>query len=59
LRNKTFEFKLGANTAVLGLEIGVATMKKHEKSQFIFQPAYFMGELGCEPRVPRNTEGKS
>ena len=33
LRNKSFEFKLGANEVVLGLDIAVATMKKHEKSQ--------------------------
>jgi FKBP-type peptidyl-prolyl cis-trans isomerase len=55
LRNKTFEFKLGANTAVFGLEVAVASMKKHEKSQFIFEPDYYMGEIGCEPRVPKST----
>lgn len=55
LRNKTFEFKLGANTVVLGLEVAVATMKTHEKSQFIFEPYYYCGEAGCEPRVPKNT----
>ena len=58
LRNKTFEFKLGANQVVIGLDIGVATMKKHEKSQFIFEPYYYCGENGCEPRVPRNTPGE-
>ena len=57
LRNKTFEFKLGANQVVIGLDIGVSTMRKHEKSQFIFEPYYYCGENGCEPRVPRETPG--
>lgn len=59
LRNKSFEFKLGANQVVQGLDIAVASMKRHEKSQFIFEPSYFMGEMGCEPRVPKSTPGKS
>ena len=57
LRNKSFEFKLGANEVVYGLDLAVATMKKREKSQFIFQPSYFMGQYGCEPRIPRETPG--
>jgi FKBP-type peptidyl-prolyl cis-trans isomerase len=48
LRNKSFEFKLGANQVVRGMDISVATMKKHEKAQFIFQPTYYMGDLGCK-----------
>ncbi len=48
LRNKTFEFKLGANEVVYGMEIAVATMKKHEKSQFIFEPEYYIGKFGCK-----------
>ena len=55
LRNKSFEFKLGANQVVYGLEVGVATMKKHEKAQFIFEPEYYIGKFGCEPRVPKET----
>ena len=57
LRNKTFEFKLGAHQVVIGLDVAVATMKKHEKSQFIFAPEYYCGKYGCEPRVPRDTPG--
>jgi len=55
LRNKSFEFKLGANEVVAGLDMAVSTMKKREKSQFIFEPDYYCGKRGCEPRVPRNT----
>ncbi len=57
LRNKTFEFKLGANQIVFGLEVAVASMKLHEKSQFIFAPDYYCGKQGCEPRVPKDTPG--
>lgn len=55
LRNKSFEFKLGASEVVRGLDIAVATMRKHEKSQFIFEPDYYCGKFGCEPRVPKET----
>jgi FKBP-type peptidyl-prolyl cis-trans isomerase len=51
IRNKSQEFKLGANQVIIGLEVGVATMLKHEKAQFIFAPFYFCGETGCAPRV--------
>lgn len=55
LRNKTFEFKLGNGEVVAGLDASVATMKKREKSQFIFDPAYYCGKYGCPPRVPPET----
>jgi len=55
LRNKSFEFKLGAGEVVAGLDVAVASMKKREKSQFIFEPDYYCGKFGCEPRVPRET----
>jgi hypothetical protein len=38
--------------------VAVASMKKKEKSQFIFLPEYYCGKMGCEPRVPRETSGK-
>ncbi|RNA40467.1 inactive peptidyl-prolyl cis-trans isomerase FKBP6-like [Brachionus plicatilis] len=55
LRNKSFEFKLGNGEVVRGLDIAVSTMKRHEKSQFIFEPEYYCGKFGCEPRVPKET----
>jgi len=58
LRNKSFEFKLGNGEVVIGLDVAVATMKKKEKSQFIFNPEYYCGKHGCPPRVPANTPGK-
>ena len=32
-------------------------MKRKEKAQFIFQPEYYCGKYGCEPRVPKETPG--
>lgn len=55
LRNKSFQFKLGANEVVLGLDVGVLSMKQKEKAQFIFEPEYYCGKFGCEPRVPKET----
>jgi len=43
LRNRSFEFKLGANEVVAGLDIAVSTMKKKEKAQFIFDCEYYCG----------------
>ena len=40
---------------VIGLDVGVLTMKQKEKSQFIFEPEYYCGKFGCEPRVPKET----
>ena len=55
LRSKTFEFKLGAGEVVGGLDAALATMKKREKAQFIFEPDYYCGRHGCPPRVPADT----
>jgi hypothetical protein len=40
---------------VLGLDVGVLSMKQKEKAQFIFEPEYYCGKFGCEPRVPKET----
>jgi FKBP-type peptidyl-prolyl cis-trans isomerase len=58
LRSKSFEFKLGDGSVVLGLDMAVASMKKNEKAQFIFEPEYYIGQRGCAPRVPPSTAGK-
>lgn len=58
LRNKSFEFKLGDGSVVKGLDVAVSTMKRYERSQFIFDPEYYIGKGGCPPRVPPDTPGK-
>ncbi|XP_029352667.1 inactive peptidyl-prolyl cis-trans isomerase FKBP6 isoform X2 [Echeneis naucrates] len=44
--------KLGRDLTLLGLELGLLTMKKGEFSRFLFQPQYAYGEMGCPPLIP-------
>lgn len=53
-RNSPFRFLLGGGRVVLGLDLGVATMKKGEVSVFLVQQDYAYGTMGCPPRVPPN-----
>uniref|UniRef100_A0A3Q0QSH8 peptidylprolyl isomerase n=1 Tax=Amphilophus citrinellus TaxID=61819 RepID=A0A3Q0QSH8_AMPCI len=43
--------KLGRVT-VVGLGLGLLTMKKGEFSRFLLQPQYAYGEVGCPPFIP-------
>lgn len=53
LRRKNPErYQLGKGVLIPGLEIGIRTMKKGEKSQFLIDPDYAYGERGCQPRIP-------
>lgn len=49
-RPKTF--KLGEGILLPGMELGICTMKRGEISHFLIHPDYYMGELGCPPRIP-------
>ena len=40
-----------------GLYIGISTMRKGEKSQFLLSPKYGFLEMGCPPRVPPAATG--
>jgi len=55
LRGKQHQFKLGSNEALLGWEIGIATMKRGELARFMMAPKYAYGALGCPPRIPKNS----
>uniref|UniRef100_A0A8B9GFQ1 peptidylprolyl isomerase n=1 Tax=Amazona collaria TaxID=241587 RepID=A0A8B9GFQ1_9PSIT len=44
--------KLGKDITLLGLEVGLLTMKKGELSRFVFAPGYAYGQLGCPPLIP-------
>ncbi|XP_065588239.1 inactive peptidyl-prolyl cis-trans isomerase FKBP6 [Cyrtonyx montezumae] len=46
--------KLGVDITLLGLEIGLLTMKKGEVARFIFTPNYAYGKQGCLPLIPKN-----
>lgn len=53
LRRKYPErYQLGAGNLIPGLEFGIRTMKKGEKSQFLIEPDYAFGPKGCPPRIP-------
>jgi len=50
LRNRPYVKKL--DETLPGLYIGISTMRKGEKSQFLLSPKYGFLEMGCPPRVP-------
>ncbi|CAG2066014.1 unnamed protein product, partial [Timema podura] len=52
MRGKPETFRLNAYQLIQGLEIGIATMKKKEKSQFLISPELAYKELGVPPRIP-------
>lgn len=41
-----------ADVSVLGLSLGVTTMKKGEFSRFLLAPQYAYGTMGCPPTIP-------
>eukprot|EP00731_Ephydatia_muelleri_P023155 Em0015g738a len=52
LRNRLHQFRLGGGEVLLGWEIGVKTMRKNEKAEFLLSPKYAFGCMGCPPRIP-------
>ncbi|XP_074869794.1 inactive peptidyl-prolyl cis-trans isomerase FKBP6 [Carettochelys insculpta] len=46
--------KLGKEITLLGMEVGLLTMKKGELARFLFTPSYAYGALGCPPLIPPN-----
>ncbi|XP_014234164.1 inactive peptidyl-prolyl cis-trans isomerase FKBP6 [Trichogramma pretiosum] len=54
--SKRMVIRLGKGAVIPGLEIGISSMKKFEKSLFIIQSELAYGELGCMPRIPPNAE---
>ena len=56
--SRSFPVHLSPGGSVPGMHVAVATMKKGEKSRFIFRPEYYYGKLGCPPRIPPNCTGR-
>ncbi|XP_011402831.2 PREDICTED: inactive peptidyl-prolyl cis-trans isomerase FKBP6-like [Amphimedon queenslandica] len=52
LRNKPLTIRLGTHQVIEGLEVGVASMRKEEVSQFLVKSPYAFGDMGCPPRIP-------
>lgn len=48
-------FTLGVGDLLLGLEIGIKTMRTGENARFIIKPEYAYREMGCPPRIPPNS----
>eukprot|EP00092_Neocalanus_flemingeri_P015889 GFUD01017206.1.p1 GENE.GFUD01017206.1~~GFUD01017206.1.p1 ORF type:complete len:476 (-),score=199.32 GFUD01017206.1:136-1563(-) len=55
LRGRPERYKLGDGQLIEGLEVGVRTMKKGEKAQFLIDWMYAYGQYGCPPRIPPRT----
>ncbi|XP_061560121.1 inactive peptidyl-prolyl cis-trans isomerase FKBP6 isoform X2 [Phycodurus eques] len=44
--------KLGRDVTLIGMELGLLTMRKGEFSRFLLQPRYAYGDMGCPPFIP-------
>ncbi|XP_018579562.1 inactive peptidyl-prolyl cis-trans isomerase shutdown [Anoplophora glabripennis] len=55
-RNRPHQFSINNGEVIIGLDIAVQSMKLNEKSQYIIQPEFAYGRLGCLNRVPANAE---
>ena len=50
-RNEQFKFELGKGSVIKGWDIGVATMKRGEKADFIIKSDYGYGKTGSPPKI--------
>nr|XP_012134979.1 PREDICTED: inactive peptidyl-prolyl cis-trans isomerase FKBP6 isoform X2 [Megachile rotundata] len=55
-RGGTDTFCLNQGMLIPGLEIAIASMRKHEIAIFIIHPDLAYGKYGCAPRIPPNEE---
>lgn len=53
-RNEPFEFELGKGVVVKAFDLGIASMKKGEKSVLTCAPEYAYGASGSPPNIPPN-----
>ncbi|GIL82576.1 hypothetical protein Vretimale_12040 [Volvox reticuliferus] len=53
-RDDPFVFNLGQGRVIKGWDLGVAKMKKGEKSVLICKPEYAYGAQGSPPKIPPN-----
>uniref|UniRef100_A0A336N7D4 peptidylprolyl isomerase n=1 Tax=Culicoides sonorensis TaxID=179676 RepID=A0A336N7D4_CULSO len=51
-RNEPFEFDLGKGSVIKAFDMGVASMKKHEKCVLTCGQEYAYGEAGSPPNIP-------
>lgn len=55
LRGRPERYKLTDGQLIAGLEMGIKSMKKGEKAQFLINWNYAYGRYGCPPRIPAMT----
>lgn len=53
-RNEPFEFELGKGVVVKAFDLGIASMKKGEKSILTCASEYAYGATGSPPNIPPN-----
>ena len=51
-RGQPFVFKLGQGQVIKGWDVGVATMKKGERSTLTIKAEYGYGDQGSPPKIP-------
>jgi peptidylprolyl isomerase len=54
-KKEPFHFTIGNNEVIKGWEIGIKTMKKGEKSEFIIEPDYAYGNNTYDNLIPPNS----
>ncbi|KAI8782892.1 inactive peptidyl-prolyl cis-trans isomerase FKBP6-like isoform X1 [Biomphalaria glabrata] len=52
MRGEPMKLRLGQGASILGLELAILSMAKHEISRFLIHYSYGYGEMGCPPRIP-------
>lgn len=52
IRKRPLNFQVNNGETILGLDIGVKSMKINEKAQFLFHHDYAYGKMGCLERIP-------
>lgn len=53
-RDQSFTFQLGMGQVIKGWDLGVATMRKGERSLFTIKPEYGYGDSGAGKSIPPN-----
>ena len=56
LRGKAEKHRIGDGNLILGLMLGIRTMRRCEKAQFLIHHDYGFGEMGIPPRVPKRAQ---
>ena len=56
LRGRAERYLLDDGRLLPGIELAIKSMLKNEKAEFIIQPEYGFGKMGCPPRVPGDSQ---